>query len=93
MCICCSTIICKEKGSSNFKRKVPARLHCFLKPSALQSTETICSRGAGSEIKKILSWEKWFPKKAEKEKIMRGNRGVCIKGFILLNKVKVKQNE
>lgn len=32
-------------------------------------------------------------KKAKKEKIMRENRGVCVKGFILLNKVKVKQNE
>lgn len=67
ICICCSTIICKEKGSSNFKRKVPARLHCLLNPSALQSPETICSRGAKSKIKEKFSWEKWFPKKGRKD--------------------------
>lgn len=33
------------------------------------------------------------PEKNKREKIMRGNRGVHIKGFIWLNKVKVKQNE
>lgn len=74
---CCSTIIYKEKGSSNFKRKVPAHLHCLLKPLALQSTETICSRGADSDIKENSSWENRSPQKSQERKDNEGkSRGI-----------------
>lgn len=77
ICICCSTIICQEKRSSNFKRKVPAHLHCLLKPSALQSTETICSRGAESKIKKKILMGKMVPKKSQERKDNEGkSRGI-----------------
>lgn len=77
ICICCSTIICQEKGSSNFNRKEPDHLHCLLKPLALQSTGTMCSWGADSEIEENSHWKNHPPKRAaNKEKIMRGSLGV-----------------
>lgn len=86
ICICCSTIICKEKRSSNFKRKVPAHLHCLFKPSALQSTETICSGGADSEIKEKILMGKMVLKKSQQRKDNEGKSRSIERSLFYLTK-------